>query len=563
MRKTGIPFLGDVPWGTHFCQFYRTRDDLLDILVPYFREGLQNNEFCMWVTSEPLHADDARRALTAAVPDLDRRIADGQMEILDYSQWYTTGGHFSADRVLQGWVDKETAALARGYGGLRLTGNTFWLEQSHWQDFSDYEAVVDSVLPQRRMLALCTYSLDRCGAFEVVDVVSNHQFALIKRDGRWEIIESTERRKAELALRESEARYHALFQSMSEGFALHEILCDADGKPCDYRFLEINPAFERLTGLRRDALLGRTVNEALPGTEPFWIETYGRVALTGEPAHFEHHSTALGRTFDVSAYRTAPGQFAVLFLDITERRRHAEALRRTAEDLTRSNKDLEQFAYVASHDLQEPLREVAGYLGVLGHRYGEHLDGDALRCINGACGGAKRMQTLIEDLLTYSRVATRGEPQAATDTGAALARAIENLRASIDEAGATITHDALPTLCADGGQLTQLFQNLVANAAKFRGERRPEIHVGARRADGGWVFSVRDNGIGIEPQYRDRIFLIFQRLHNRREYPGTGIGLAICKKIIERHGGRIWVESEAGQGSTFHFTIPDRAAPPA
>lgn len=236
---------------------------------------------------------------------------------------------------------------------------------------------------------------------------------------------------------------------------------------------------------------------------------------------------------------------------------------RTAElaermkDLARSNSELQQFAYVASHDLQEPLRMVASFTQLLGRRYKEKLDDDARDFINYAVDGATRMQTLITDLLSYSRVGTQGKPLESTRCDEVLDRVLNNnLRLAIKESGAVITRDPLPTVMADPLQLGQLFQNLIANAIKFRGKDPPRVQIFAERRNGDWEISVCDNGIGISPEHADRIFVIFQRLHTKTEYPGTGIGLAICKKIAERHGGRIWVEPTPGGGSTFRFAIP-------
>jgi PAS domain S-box-containing protein len=242
--------------------------------------------------------------------------------------------------------------------------------------------------------------------------------------------------------------------------------------------------------------------------------------------------------------------------DITERRRAEEELKRHVEELARSNAELEQFAYVASHDLQEPLRMVASYTQLLARRYRDRLDSTAEEFIDYAVDGARRMQNLINDLLTYSRVGTRGKEFAPTDCGKVLATAIANLQTAIEENGAAVARDPLPIVMADDSQMLQLFQNLVANAVKFHGAEPPRVHVSARRQAKDWLFAVRDNGIGIDSVHQQRIFTIFQRLHGKGEYPGTGIGLAICKKIVERHGGRIWVESQAGQGATFLFTIP-------
>jgi light-regulated signal transduction histidine kinase (bacteriophytochrome) len=246
-------------------------------------------------------------------------------------------------------------------------------------------------------------------------------------------------------------------------------------------------------------------------------------------------------------------------LDITERKEAEEELAARAEDLRRSNSELEQFAYVASHDLQEPLRMVASYTQLLGRRYTGKLDSDADEFIAYAVDGANRMQKLINDLLEYSRVGTRGRELTSVESGTALEDALANLRVAIEESGARVVlAGELPSVMGDQTQLVQLFQNLIANAIKFGGEgSRVEVEVGAsRQGSGEWVFWVRDEGIGIEEQYVERIFKIFQRLHAKGDYGGTGIGLAVCKKIVERHGGRIWAESEGlGKGATFYFTL--------
>lgn len=254
--------------------------------------------------------------------------------------------------------------------------------------------------------------------------------------------------------------------------------------------------------------------------------------------------------------------FALHGLEIEEGRSRAEeSLRMVARDLKRSNQELEQFAYVASHDLQEPLRMVSSYLQLLERRYSGRLDADATEFIRYAVEGAGQMKRLISDLLEYSRLGTSDRPFAPTDCEEVLERAMANLTVAIAESGAVVTHDPLPTVRADEQEFVQLFQNLLGNALKFRSAPPPRVHLSAARRGEDWLFSVRDNGIGIEPRFAERIFVIFQRLHGRDEYPGTGIGLALCRKIVERHGGRIWVESQAGGGAVFFFTIPgDREA---
>ncbi len=261
-----------------------------------------------------------------------------------------------------------------------------------------------------------------------------------------------------------------------------------------------------------------------------------------------------------------PLYFMTTVLDITERKQ-------AEEEMKRSNAELEQFAYVASHDLQEPLRMVSSYVQLLQRRYQGKLDQDADEFIGFAVDGAERMRRLINDLLAYSRIGTRAQQFVSTQCEEVLQQSVGNLQMAIQENQAEVTHDPLPEVLGDETQLVQLFQNLIANAIKFHGKKKPKVHISASIANPSslptneavgswgvrgdvWLFSVRDNGIGIDPRYAERIFIIFQRLNDRTKYPGTGIGLALCRKIVQRHGGQIWVESSPGAGATFFFTLP-------
>ncbi len=290
-------------------------------------------------------------------------------------------------------------------------------------------------------------------------------------------------------------------------------------------------------------------------------------AITGCELFLRNESVPRGMWVSVSASPlrdddgALQGGLAVL-RDVTEQKVAREIVAQQQKELERSNRDLEQFAYAASHDLQEPLRAISGYCQLLQRRYGDRLDAKAAGYVAETVHGARRMQALIEGLLAYSRVGRFGRPIVPASAQAALDQALVNLREAIAESDAEITHGHLPVVPADPLQLMQLFQNLIGNALKYREDRRPQVHVAAELRDREWVFSVRDNGIGIEPRFRERIFIIFQRLHTRLEYPGTGIGLAICKRIVERHGGRIWVDSEPGQGSTFFFSLPSAGDQP-
>jgi PAS domain S-box-containing protein len=337
------------------------------------------------------------------------------------------------------------------------------------------------------------------------------------------------------------------------------------------RVIFANPSAVYLTGFSRTELIGNSAHDLVHHSRSDG-SSYPRESCPvhqglgdGSTVHVtdEVYWRRDGSSFPVE-YTSAPivergaTVGAVLtFRDVTARRQAEQELRDRAEDLARSNAELEQFAYVASHDLQEPLRAIVSYLQLFERRYRGQLDERSDRYIGHAVDGARRMQTLINDLLVYSRVGRRGADFSRVDTERVLSRVLANLRAALDESAAEVSHDPLPKVIADPSQLGQLLQNLVGNAVKFRGERPPRVHLSAERDGDAWRFAVRDNGIGIESAYLDRIFVLFQRLHGRAEYPGTGIGLAICKKIVERHGGQIWVESEPGQGSTFYFTIPE------
>ncbi len=371
-----------------------------------------------------------------------------------------------------------------------------------------------------------------------------------------------ERKRAEEALREAEARYRLLVEQLPAVPYVAEP--GAEGE-----WLYVSPRIESMLGFSP----AEWIADPHPWFKQVHPEDHESVLAEeeaseerGEAFHCEYRMFARdGRIVWIhdaaalvpDAPSGRPLQHGVLF-DISERKRAEHELASKAEELARSNAELELFAYVASHDLQEPLRMVASYTQLLARRYKGKLDADADEFIGFAVDGASRMQQLIQDLLSYSRLTTRGKALNLTQAEVACNSALENLQESITESNAQVSVGPLPGVFADATQLTQLFQNLIGNAIKYRNERRPEIRVAARPNGEEWTFSVQDNGIGIEPQYFERIFQMFQRLHTREDYSGTGIGLAVCRKIVERHGGKIWVESQPGQGSTFLFTIRGR-----
>ena len=340
------------------------------------------------------------------------------------------------------------------------------------------------------------------------------------------------------------------------------------GKSLDRNIVSWNKGAERLYGYSAAEVLGKSISILSPGEHnDELVEAIERLKRGERISHSETlRRRKDGKLIDVSItespIKDVLGRVtgsASIARDISDRKR-ADALAERTRELERSNSELEQFAHVASHDLQEPLRMVANYTQLLARRYKGKLDSDADQFIGFAVDGALHMQALIKDLLLFSRVNTRGKEFEPTDLGDVINVVLSNLRVAIEESKARVHCDPLPTLKADHTQLVQLFQNLMGNAIKYRGDRAPEISVGARARNNEWLFTVRDNGIGFDPRYVERIFMIFQRLYTRQEYPGTGVGLALCKKIVEHHGGRIWAESKPGQGSTFSFTLPEDGA---
>jgi PAS domain S-box-containing protein len=353
------------------------------------------------------------------------------------------------------------------------------------------------------------------------------------------------------ARRSAEARFRVAVEASPHGM----LMTDPTG-----RIVLVNRELERVFGYQRTEILGQSVELLVP------TDVRGRHPALRGGFHLSPRSRSMGAGRDLYGLRkdgtqipveialnpieTEDGVFVLAsVVDISPRKKAEEELRR-------SNEELERFAYVASHDLQEPLRTVTSYLQLLSRRYGDKLGADAGEFIGYAVAGATRMQRLIEDLLAFSRVGTQQRRFEAHDANAVLREALDDLRASIAAAQGQVTSDTLPRVLADEGQFEQVFTNLIGNALKFRGSEVPRVHVSAQRDGRFWRFAVRDNGVGIEPKYFEKIFVIFQRLYARDKYEGTGVGLAICKKIVEGHGGRIWVESTPGEGTTFLFTLP-------
>jgi PAS domain S-box-containing protein len=379
--------------------------------------------------------------------------------------------------------------------------------------------------------------------------------------------EISQRKRFGQALQASEEQARLIVDTAYDAF----VAINGEGVITDW-----NRRAEIAFGWSRDEALGRPLEETIvpPRYRPAYRRGLEHFLATGEGPVLNKpiEMTAVhrdGREFPVELTIALPLRvgnsyiFNAFLRDISERKQKEAELKQTAKELARSNRELEQFAYVASHDLKEPLRMITIYLQLLQRRHRGKIDEPSAQWIDYAVDGAQRMQVLVSDLLAYGRIGSGGQPFDAVDCMEVYEQALLQLQAAVMESDAAVSRGPLPTVWGDAGQLVQLFQNLLGNAIKFRSGERAQVRIEAERSGREWVFTVADNGIGIDPQYGERIFILFERLHSKREYPGTGIGLAICKKVVEHHGGRIWVESELGRGARFRFTLPAPESEPS
>ena len=376
----------------------------------------------------------------------------------------------------------------------------------------------------------------------------------------------TAERSTQKALQESEARYRTLFDSIDEGFCIIEMIFDDQQKPVDYRFLEINPSFEKQTGLR-DAV-GKTMRELAPQHEAHWFEMYGRIAETGETVRFQNRAEQLHRTYDVYAFRFGEPknrQVAILFNDITKSKeaeaeilRSSQEVKATNEKLQTANKELESFSYSVSHDLRAPLRHIDGFVDLLTKHIGKTMDERSHRYLNVIADSARQMGQLIDDLLVFSRMSRSELRYSKMALNSLLDEVINMMQMDIKDRKIVWKISSLPEVEGDPAMLRQVWMNLIGNAVKYTRTRNPaEIEVGCdSETDDEFVFYVKDNGVGFDMQYLDKLFGVFQRLHRSEEFEGTGIGLANVRRIISRHGGRTWAEGKIDEGATFFFSLP-------
>ena len=601
MRKTGIGVVGDMPWGTHFCHFYETKEDLLDTLLSFFKAGLESQESCLWVVSEPLTEEEARHALKQAVPDLDRYLADRSIEIVLASDWYLQGGTFDLKRVTSGWHEKLARALARGYAGVRVTGNTAWLEKKDWKDFCEYEEALNASITNQRLTVLCTYPLAASGAAEILDVARTHQFALAKRHGNWEVVETpglkqakeeikrlnegleqrvvertrqlatvneelrkeiTARKRAEEELRKSERQFHALFDEAAVGMGL----VNAAG-----HLFESNRTLQQMLGYSEEELRDLPFMQL---THPDDVELDWRLfteLISGQRDDYHIEKRYYGKdgrlvwgNLTVSLVRDERGEplFGIgVVEDITERKRAEEALRHTQAALAHLSRVMTMGALTASvaHEVNQPLAAVV-------------TNGNAcLRWLAREVPDLEEARAAVEriirdghragEVIRRIRALTqKTEPHTAwLDLNEVIHEVVALMHSEVRKQRVALWTDlssTLPPVLGDRIQLQQVILNLLLNgieAMQAVTDRVRELRIRSyRHASDEVGVAVQDSGIGLDPQRMARLFDAFFTT----KPGGMGIGLAISRTIIEAHGGRLWATPHDGPGATFQFSLP-------
>ena len=555
LRESGIDLLGRIPWGTHVCQFYESRQDLIDILIPYFKAGLENNEFCLWITSTPLDVGEAERALSEAVTDLEERKRRGQIEFLRHDRWYVKSGRLNPDSVLRRWTEKEATALARGFEGLRATGNTFWLEDNDWDAFLDYERTVNGILSQYRMLEICTYPLERCSAADIIELTDTHEHALVKRGHTWQLIASG-RKKMESALHESWRRYGTLFEHVPDYALILELAGDGS-----QFIVDGNEAAFRKHGYTRKELIGKPVTFLYAKASVKHEHERLRKVLGGDTVIFEtDHVCKDGSTFTCEAVVklvTIDGIHLLFSIerDITERMRVEEALR--------NKQKLESLGTLAggiAHDFNNILTGIVGNLSLL---KSEMKSGDEeLELIQEAEGACQMAKGLARQLLTF---ASGGVPVVQTRDLAPIVRRAANFAARGSNVKCVFSIEDRPFFAeVDKAQISQAIQNLIINSKQAMptgGNITVDVSAVELAANevpplaaGRYVrVAVRDEGLGIPEDALSKVFDPFFSSKGQ----GRGLGLAVCHSIVVKHGGHVGVESRPGVDTTFTLLLPE------
>ena len=579
-RKTGIDVVAEIGWGTHCCLFHETKGDLLDTVVSYCKAGLEGHEFCLWVVAASVTEEDATGALRHVVPDIDRHIADGSMEIVAARDWYLQDGTFDLNRVIRGWHEKLALATARGYAGVRVTGDTAWLDKNDWKDFSDYEDSLNEAVANQRLAVLCTYPIEACGAGEVLDVVRTHQFAIAKRRGNWNVIETAghkqakreieERKRAEEALRRSEA-YLAEAQRLSHtGSWAFTAAGPAYWSEENFRIWGFDPqqglprreeSIQRLHPEDRDRVLAEAM-AAVRDKRDYVVEF--RIVLPDGTVRYIH---GLGHpVFDANG-----GLVEVVGtqVDVTERKRaeqEREKLHQLEADLARINRlsTMGELTASLAHEIRQPIAAAVTDANTC-LRWLERAEPDVEEGRQ-AAGRVVTDVTRAADIITSIGVLFKkgAAPRERIDVNQLIREMMVMLRSEANRHGISMRTELgadLPRVMAVRVQLQQVFMNLMLNAIDAMKDTSGAhgLTIKSEAARGQLLISVGDTGAGLLPEHADRIFDAFFTTKEQ----GIGMGLPISRSIIESHGGRLWVTANADRGATFRFSLPEVAATPS
>jgi signal transduction histidine kinase len=539
--------LGKAPWGTHFCQFYKTKEDLIEILVPYLKTGLKNNEFCMWVTSEPLKAKAAKDALRKELEDLDDYIEKGQIEILDANQWYSKSGRFEAKNVLEGWVEKEEQSVNRGFDGLRLTGNTFWLEKKDWRNFVEYEETINSIIRNYRMLAICSYSLDRCGPIELIEVALNHQFVFIKHESKWEIFESSERKQVQEKLEENELFNFILF----EYNPIETMVVNREGKVIRLNLAKKNSG-------QRLPRIGDVMYRDWP--EEHKIDMHAELMKCIKLGKTKRFSEVKydDKFFSITMSGFPRGAI-ITSQDITERKLAEEEKERLQVQLIQSERmaGIGTLASGIAHEFNNLLQIMMGHTEFAQRTKKADVMEEALDIVMNT---TVRTKKIIEDVLSFSK---SGAPEKELCDIAELIKSVLSLTEEHfkkNNIRAVIKYGRVPKIEVNKGEIQQVFLNLVTNARDAMSPRGGKLEIEIKKVEDNVEISFADTGKGIEEENLSRVFEPFYTTKGAvggdTRIQGIGLGLSVSYGIVERHRGTIEVESEVGRGTTFTIRLP-------
>ena len=596
MRKTGVEVVGDMPWGTHFCLFYETQADLLDTLVSYCKAGLESQEFCLWVVAAPLTEEDARNGLKRAVPDLDQYLVEHSIEIVAARDWYLHDGTFDLNRVIRGWNEKLAHASARGFTGVRVTGDTAWLEKKDWKDFCEYEESLNQAIAGQRLAVLCTYPLAACGAGEILDVVRTHQFAVTKRRGSWDVIETAGHKQAKAEIKRlNEELEQRVLERTSQLMAVNteltnevlqrqsaeEALQRSEAYLAEAQRISHTGSFgwdvssgqifwsqETFRIFEYDQTVKPSVELVLQRTHPedraLVRQSIDRAVDERTPFDFEHRllmsdgSTRYLRVVGHPAIIAGSGdvKFVGAITDVTDRERSRQA----QADLTHLSRVTMMGELTASlaHEIKQPISAAATNANTCLLWLGRD-DPELAKAREAAVRMIKDVTRAADIIDRISSLFKKGALQRneLVDVNELIREMIVLLRSEASRYSISIRTElaeGLPKVTGDRVQLQQVFMNLMLNGidAMKKTNGGSELAVKSEASDGQLLISVSDTGVGLPPEQADQIFRAFFTTKDT----GTGMGLPISRSIIESHGGRLWAASASGRGATFQFTLP-------